>query len=111
MGIDNSWGIIQGLSYEEWLPVVEKLKPEDADEDFDMDELFYEFIDNNDFSDLSPYYDSECSNRVYGVRLVHSDWAVELDLDAISKKAKEAFDDLLERFGVETKTYGSQDIW
>jgi hypothetical protein len=108
MGIDIGWKIIQGAPLEAW----EEALGEDEQmiDNFDGD-LAWFLEEGLGINSVSPRYDSDSSERVFGVELAKGDYPKDINLRELSDRAVEIAQELEAKYGVKTTTVCSQDVW
>lgn len=108
MGIDIGWKMVQGATYKE----LEKVFGDDPQVEDQFDGDFGWFLDEGiGFVRVSPWYDADPEDCVYGLELASGRSTCAIDLTSLDKKANEAYFMLLEKYGIETETLVSQDVW
>ena len=105
MGIDVSAVLIYGLPYEEVREIYHTQHPEE-----NVD--FHGWVETNDFDSASPCYDSDYSDRVFGIKVVRAGYYSYSEtslykIDVAIQDAERAFIRLTGKCG---KLYISPDV-
>ena len=103
MGIYTSAKIVVGYTCEEAQEIYDKyldgLTPDDCVSDFS------DWKENNDLDSISPYYDADYDNCLFGTTILSSgDYSYGL-LDIDEQKIKDITKEMTEQFGIEPKVY------
>lgn len=108
MGIDIGWKIIQGAPLEAW----EEALGEDAQmiDNFDGDLVWF-LQEGLGIDDVSPRYDSDSSERIFGVELAYGEYPKDINLDELRDKALSVAMELEAKYGIKTTTVCSQNVW
>lgn len=107
MGIDIRWKMIEGATLVEW----EKALKDDTSFAEWTESTSEYLIEILELDDISPYYDSPESCRVYGYKIKSGDGVTKVDIEDLLVKCLGARADLKEEFGIDTYTMMSQDVW
>lgn len=108
MGIDIGWKIIQGAPLEAWEQAIGE--DEQMIDNFDGDLVWF-LQEGLGIDSVSPSYDSDSADRIFGVELAHGDYPKDIDLRELSDKAISIAHELEAKYGVKTTTVCSQDVW
>lgn len=105
MGIDVSAVLIYGIPYEEMYEVYLKQHPEE-------NIAFHEWVEANGFDSASPHFDSDYSDRVFGINIDSAGYYsyAETSIDVINESLKQAIKDFSELTGKLGKLYISPDL-
>lgn len=108
MGIDIGWKIIQGAPLEVW----EEALGEDEQmiDNFDGDLVWF-LQEGLGIDDVSPRYDSDSSERIFGVELAHGEYPKDINLQELNDKAISVAIELEAKYGIKTTTVCSQNVW
>lgn len=108
MGIDIGWKMVQGATLDVW----EEAFGEDETflEDYDGDMTGF-LEDHLNVVRVSPWYDADSSDCIYGVKLAGGDYSKDVDLAELAIKAAEIAHDLKNKYGIDTTTICSQNVW
>lgn len=108
MGIDIGWKMIQGAPFSVWEQVLGD--NEEVIEGYDGDFTWF-LYDHLNVVSASPYYDAAQEDCIFGIELAGEDYAKEVDLAELSVKAAEIARDLKTKYGIDTTTICSQNVW
>jgi len=108
MGIDIGWKMVQGATLDAWEEVFGE--NEDVIEGYEGDLVWF-LEDSLGVVRISPRYDADVSECIFGVKLAGADWAKEVDLQDLAVKAAEIAHELQEKYGIETDTIVCQNVW
>lgn len=108
MGIDIGWKMVQGATLDVWEEAFGD--NEDYLEGYDGDFIWF-LEENLNVVSVSPYYDADSSDCVYGVRLAGGDYAKDIDLAELAVQAAEIAHELKDKYGIDTTTICSQNVW
>ena len=108
MGIYTSAAIIVGYTYDELYPLYEKYLADNTDNEDVME--WVDWVEDNNFNQVSPYYDSRKEDRIYGHILDSTS-----DYSPAKIKINCNRDDICEHYskeiGIEANLYLSPNIW
>lgn len=107
MGIDIDWKMIQGATYHEWEQALEG-HPDLEEFDNDVGEFL---VSGLDLYRISPWYDADSDDCVYGVLIESGDGPTDIHLPGAVLRAEEAEKELKEKYGISTTTIVSQNVW
>lgn len=108
MGIDIGWKILQGAPLEVWEEALGE--NEEVIEGYEGDLVWF-LEEELGVTSVSPYYDADRSDCIYGVDLVEGDYPKEINLQEIADKAISVALELQAKYGIETNTICSQNVW
>lgn len=108
MGIDIGWKMIQGAPFSVWEQALGD--NEEVVEGYDGDFTWFLYDCLNVVS-ASPYYDASQEDCMFGVELAGGDYAKDIDLKFLTAKAEEVAKEIKDKYGVETTTICSQNVW
>ena len=108
MGIDIGWKMIQGAPFSVWEQALGD--SEEVVEAYDGDFTWF-LYDGLGVVSVSPYYDAVQEDCMFGVELAGGDDAEDVDLKFLAVKAEEIAKELKDKYGIETTTICSQNVW
>lgn len=109
MGIYTSAKIVVGYTFEEATEIYDKyldgLTPDDYISDFS------DWKEDNDLESISPYYDADYNECLFGIKVFSSgDYSYGL-LSIDENKIKDITQEMTDQFGIEPKVYLSTYIY
>lgn len=100
MGIDIGAGILLGRT------------KKDIEESIGEQEDFQDWVEENGFEELSPYFDAEPDHCFYGVMIYQTMYTARaLDLNDLAEECSEACDAFTEVTGLTGKVYLSPHVF
>lgn len=108
MGIDIGWKLIQGAPFAVWEAALGN--SEEVIEGYEGDFTWFLYEHLNVVS-VSPYYDADICDCMFGVELAGAEWASDLDLPVLAETAARVAQELKDKYGVNTTTICSQNVW
>lgn len=108
MGIDIEWKMVQGAPYNKWKEIFGDDPQVEDQFDGDFNWFLYEGLG---LENISPWYDADPEDCVFGVKLCSGCSACAIDLTSLNKKANEIYFELLNKYNIETETLVSQNVW
>lgn len=108
MGISASAVIIVGYTYDELYPLYEKYLADNTGNEDVMD--WVDWVEDNDFNQVSPYYDSQKEDMLYGHILDntpdHCPCKIKINCNSETICKQYSIET-----GIEANLYLSPDIW
>lgn len=108
MGIDIGWRMVQGATFDVW----EEAFSEDETflEDYDGDMAGF-LEDHLNVVRVSPWFDADSEDCIFGVKLAGGDYSKDLDLAELAVKAAEIAQDFKNKYNIDTTTMCSQNVY
>ena len=106
MGIDINWRMIQGATLDEWKKVIPESKYET-----DFYGLADYLTEGLELDYISPYFDADTEDQIYGVKLTGADYPTYIDLEKCVSEADKVLLELDKKYNILTKTYIGQHVW
>ncbi|QYC52448.1 hypothetical protein [Salmonella phage SSBI34] len=111
MGISIYSHLMQGEDIDTWRKALKEVGEEYSDVDLDDDGELQDLLYGMGLDSSSPDYDCDVEYKIFGKILFKGDYGTDIDIEELKGRSEEAYDKMMENFGIKTKIILCTDVY